>query len=162
MKAKLTYSVTYDVDALIPEIEEKQGDHPMTMTAIDEFLKDRFISYTDGTIDVSTSDDGFVTRSLNVEYYDNAKPYDPMEQFEAIYCPVPNHLDSHASWDGYMFETYGDQLAYVRQQPLNNVWTIIEEDGCQYIVTGYRIVNRLGYFITNYSWESSKLSFKIF
>jgi hypothetical protein len=53
------------------------------------------------------------------------------------------------SWNGCMYETYGEELDYVIKQPSNRIWTIIEEDGVMYISAGYHIVNRLGYFITN-------------
>lgn len=54
------------------------------------------------------------------------------------------------------YETYGDDLeavlARLKTHP-STVWTIIEEDGIQYIVAGYRLVNRLSYLITEIPYE---------
>ena len=75
------------------------------------------------------------------------------DEFVSRFRPIANHLNRHAScfWndgDGSMFETYGDELEYVRSQPFENVWTYIEADGGSFLVSGYRLINRLGYFIT--------------
>lgn len=66
--------------------------------------------------------------------------------------PQKNHLDENASYDGYMFETFGKELEYVlsvsRETP-NRVWTLVDADnGKLYICSGYHLVNRMGYFIT--------------
>lgn len=72
------------------------------------------------------------------------------DQFWEQFKPVQNHLESNASFDGCMFETYGDELAYVSKQLKNRtVWTIVEgENDTLYYLSGYRVVNRLGFFIT--------------
>jgi hypothetical protein len=44
MKIKLTYSKSYDLDKLMPEIQSANGDHPVTLESIKEFMSDRFIS----------------------------------------------------------------------------------------------------------------------
>ena len=65
------------------------------------------------------------------------------------YLPIENHLDPSASCNGYMFETYGKELDFVRSHGVGNVWTLVEGDeGGLYIDTGYRHVNRVGYFVT--------------
>ncbi len=69
---------------------------------------------------------------------------DWVEEFK----PVQNHIDKNASIDGLMFETYGKELDYVRAQGINRIWTFIEEDGVFSVSEGMRIVNRLGYAIT--------------
>ena len=50
------------------------------------------------------------------------------EAFAAIFKPTANHLNSNASFDwgdgcGTMFETYGDELAFVRTQAPDKVWS---------------------------------------
>ncbi len=62
--------------------------------------------------------------------------------------PVQNHIDKNASIDGMMFETYGKELDFVRAQDINHIWTFIEEDGAFSVSEGMRIVNRLGYAVT--------------
>jgi hypothetical protein len=62
-----------------------------------------------------------------------------------------NHLDNGASFGGYMFETFGKELKYVRKlakKSPRKVWTIIECDGIMYYTSGCHLVNRIGYFIS--------------
>jgi hypothetical protein len=44
MKIKLTYSMVYDIDKLMPEIKASAMDYPVTSATIEEFITDRFIS----------------------------------------------------------------------------------------------------------------------
>lgn len=70
-------------------------------------------------------------------------------QFEKEFRPVQNHFVENAPWDGSMFETFGEQLEFVRSQPPTNIWTWTDtDDGHFYIASGYHFVDRLGYFIT--------------
>ncbi|HVX13825.1 MAG TPA: hypothetical protein VHC22_21765 [Pirellulales bacterium] len=76
------------------------------------------------------------------------------DEFDAAYPLVTNHLNPNATWafgdgPGCLFETYGDELAFVlRQQPLT-VWTLVDgDDGNQYVISGYHLVNRIGYLIS--------------
>lgn len=77
-----------------------------------------------------------------------------LEQWEEQYRLVPNTFDPHASWDGAMFETYGEELEYVQALiPTNRVWTYCDGDeGELLIVSGYSYVNRIGYFVTEEPW----------
>ena len=70
------------------------------------------------------------------------------EQWLDKYKPIQNHLDNNASIDGLMFETYDEEYAFVVGVDRNRVWTYINEDGEDFITKGLRVVNRLGYFIT--------------
>ncbi|MBX9580291.1 MAG: hypothetical protein K2X87_08295 [Gemmataceae bacterium] len=76
------------------------------------------------------------------------------DEFDARYTLVPNHLDLNASWaygdgPGCLFETYGEELAFVRGQDPNTIWTLIDgDDGDQYLVSGYHFVNRIGYLLS--------------
>jgi hypothetical protein len=77
-----------------------------------------------------------------------------MEEWEATYKPIKNHIDSNASFQdesgqGIMFETYGDEYTFVNSQDHAHIWTYGDGDnGGSYIWNGYHYVNRLGYFIT--------------
>ena len=78
------------------------------------------------------------------------------EQFDEQFTLIENHLDDNASWGGAMFETYGEELDYVRMKAErgNNVWTILEgDDDTMFIVNGVHFVNRIGYLITREEWE---------
>lgn len=59
-----------------------------------------------------------------------------------------NHLVLDAPFDGCMFETYGDELAFVREQDVRCVWTVLDCDGAVAIVSGFYFVNRIGYLIS--------------
>jgi hypothetical protein len=68
------------------------------------------------------------------------------------YKPIPNHIDKDGTYfalDGvnYSFETYGEELKYIEKQNPKYVWTLIEEDGDQFIQNGKWHVNRLAYFV---------------
>jgi hypothetical protein len=77
-----------------------------------------------------------------------------MEEWEATYKPIYNHIDSNASFQdesgqGIMFETYGDEVEFVKSQSPANIWMYGSgDDGGTYIWNGWGFVNRLGYFIT--------------
>jgi hypothetical protein len=70
------------------------------------------------------------------------------EQFEADYPLVENHLDENSGYGGYLFETYGEELDFVRKQDNRCIWTWIDVEGGTSIVSGYHIVNRIGYLIS--------------
>jgi hypothetical protein len=88
-----------------------------------------------------------------IEYYSE-------EQFDEKFNLVDNHIDKNASFDGKMFETYGDELAFVIEMSKENkVITIIEGGGDEvdeegylipnmYYTSGMHHVNRIGYLIT--------------
>jgi hypothetical protein len=83
-----------------------------------------------------------------------------MDDFFEKYELVPNHIDENASWDGKMFETFAEQLDFVRSQHPNNIWTIvdIDYDGMA-IIPGYHLVNREGYLITKEPWDDEDVEY---
>ena len=78
-------------------------------------------------------------------------------QFEDRFKPIQNHLDDNASWGGAMFETYGEEMAFVlevHEKNPNRVWTIMDgEDNDMFIGNGLSYVNRVGYIITEVPFE---------
>ena len=77
------------------------------------------------------------------------------------YKPIANHLDENASFNdgdqGYMFETYGDELEFVKAQEPNRIWTYSDgDDGGTYISDGYHVVNRIGYFVTTVPYDDKQ------
>lgn len=70
------------------------------------------------------------------------------------YKPITNHIDPNASFQnesgsGIMFETYGDEVEFVKSQSPDKIWMYGDgDDGGSYIWSGWGFVNRLGYFIT--------------
>ena len=74
-------------------------------------------------------------------------------QWKEEFKPLINHLDEHASVDGYLFMPYGDQWEFVRGFDNERIWTLIisdlEDDSTLWeIISGVHIVNREGYLIT--------------
>ena len=47
----------------------------------------------------------------------------------------------------YPYETYGEELDFVRSQPAENIWTEIDGEGGCFIISGYRLVNRIQYYV---------------
>jgi hypothetical protein len=76
------------------------------------------------------------------------------DDFNTRYPLRTNHLNPHASWasgeaGGCLFETFGEELDFVRRQDPATVWTLVDgEDGDQYLLSGIHLVNRLGYLVS--------------
>ncbi len=76
------------------------------------------------------------------------------DDFDKQYPLVTNHIDPNASWafddgPGCLFETYGEELDFVRAQNPRNIWTLVDgDDDSQYVISGYHLVNRIGYLIS--------------
>jgi hypothetical protein len=86
------------------------------------------------------------------------------EEFDAKYELIDNHIDTNAGFDGKMFETFGEEIDFVREiSKQNRVITIVEsDDNCKdcdedddecvpdmYYISGMRLVNRIGFLITS-------------
>ncbi len=71
------------------------------------------------------------------------------DDFYETYTQRENHLDDNASFNGAMYETYGEEVGYVRKNIKSpRLWTIVECEEGLYYMSGYHYVNRLGYFFT--------------
>mgnify|MGYP001166181817 CR=1 len=82
------------------------------------------------------------------------------EQFYNQYELIENHIDDNSSFNGNMFETFGDELTFVKNMSKENrVITIIEGDEDfenefgeptlnMFYVSGMHLVNRIGYLVT--------------
>jgi len=95
------------------------------------------------------------------------------DEFIDEYKPIQNTIDTNASYDGMMFETFGEEVKTAFEAAKNNkCFTIIECDnedtpfcdnddceGCEgcnsitIISTGFHYVNRLGFLITEKPYE---------
>jgi len=67
--------------------------------------------------------------------------------------PINNHLDDNASFQdedgvGVMFETYGEEVEFVKSQDILTIWTYVDEDDESVVLDGFKLCNRIGYFIT--------------
>ncbi len=71
------------------------------------------------------------------------------DEWVETYKPISNHIDTNASFDGLMFETYGDEVEFVKSANPDCIWTYGDgDDGGSYVWNGWHFVNRIGYFIT--------------
>lgn len=99
------------------------------------------------------------------------------DEFYEKYRPIDNHLDKSAGWGGKLYETFGEERDFCFQlaQKENCVWTVIECDdtemdddaveldielddensnpSCLYIISGFHIINRIGFMITEEPYE---------
>ncbi len=70
------------------------------------------------------------------------------DEFCELYPLLANHLDPNASWDGCLFETFGEELDFVREQNPACVWTLVDDGDGVCLLSGFHFVNRLGYLIS--------------
>ena len=82
---------------------------------------------------------------------------DELEKWWDEYKPVSNHFCSENTDEEpslvCFFETYGEELNYIQTEvDIHNIWTWVDGDEGSYLVAGYHIVNRIGYFITEVPW----------
>jgi hypothetical protein len=92
------------------------------------------------------------------------------DEFYEKYKPLQNHLDSNASFDGLLWETFGDEINYCFElaKKEQRVWTIVECDDvdyepeddddeelkcCMYIISGFHYVNRIGFMVTEVPYD---------
>jgi hypothetical protein len=71
------------------------------------------------------------------------------EDWFNTYKPIKNNLVENSSFDDHMFETYGEEVEFVKAQDENRIWMLGDgDDGGMYIWNGWGFVNRIGYFVT--------------
>ena len=73
-------------------------------------------------------------------------------EFESKYKPIKNHFSKDP--DEVMFETYGEELEFVKAQDPRYIWTYLQGDMSDLVVAGYHFVNRIGYHISEVPWEN--------
>jgi hypothetical protein len=80
------------------------------------------------------------------------------EKWVDKYKPIENHFNGEeGSYNNTLFEIYGQEVEHVKKQNSNNIWTLIYgENENVYIVSGWHIVNREGYFITEHSFNDNE------
>jgi hypothetical protein len=72
------------------------------------------------------------------------------EEWVEKYNPIKNEIEESTTYEGFAFETYGEELDFVREHNPENIWTIITNGAdMSYLVSGMRWVDREFYFVTN-------------
>jgi len=82
-----------------------------------------------------------------------------LEEFLERFKPQKNHFDDNANCDGCAYETYGDELAYVKEvyeKHPNRIWTIFDCDGQMVVGNRFHFVNRMGYLICEVPFEDGE------
>jgi hypothetical protein len=78
------------------------------------------------------------------------------EEWEEKYQPIKNPIDSNASFDGMMFETYGEEFEAVKAADPAFVWTWLDDGEFSTITNGLEMVNRMGYFIASNPYDETE------
>ena len=66
------------------------------------------------------------------------------------YKPVKNEFEDTSTLDGYVFDyTEEDQWEYIKNQNVENIWTLVCTGDDDYIIPGLHWVNRESYLISN-------------
>jgi hypothetical protein len=90
------------------------------------------------------------------DFYDKYHPeFNQILLKTSIYKP-----EDMCAFGGCMYETFDEEFDYVKNQPKENVWTIIDEEDELYIVSGLHIINRVGYLITKEPASSKNETYK--
>lgn len=82
------------------------------------------------------------------------------EDFIEKYKPIENPIGENVPFDGFMFETYGEELDFVQkryEKAPGTVWTILDGEKGSYLASGYHFVNRLGYMVTENPYIGAEL-----
>jgi hypothetical protein len=80
-----------------------------------------------------------------------ATEYQGWSEWADKYKPKHNHFTKDEN--ALMFETYGEEVEYVKTIHPNFVWTYVDGEMSSLIVAGYHYVNRIGYYITENPWS---------
>lgn len=86
-----------------------------------------------------------MAKEFNIDNYKYVEEHITYGKF-LEHKPLRNHLNSDAKFAGALFDPTGEELKYILQLPVHNIWTLYEEDGQVKIRNGNRVRGRLGYF----------------
>lgn len=78
------------------------------------------------------------------------------DYWETNFKPIKNTISKYADDDLIHFETYGNEVEFVKQayeKDPKTIWTEVDGDSGTYIVAGYHFVNRIHYYITENPWD---------
>ena len=144
---------------IIQRIEDEDGIENGIEVYYEE-SGDSIINYRDGDKNIRATIYSILVELFR-QFFKQESDFDEWETFFNIYKPVKNHLDNNASFDGYMFETFGNEVDFVKSCNELCIWTLCEEDDIQFIQAGWHFVNRFGYLITEVPWEDKDEQYRI-
>lgn len=80
------------------------------------------------------------------------------EKFVDDFSPTINTFDEDRGYNGTLFETFGPEWEHVKIQKENHIWTLIDgENNNSWIIPGFHIVDRIGYFICQIAWTNEDI-----
>jgi hypothetical protein len=80
---------------------------------------------------------------------------DEVEVWENRYKPITNPLQPDE--ETTLFETYGADYDFVTSYDHTKIWTWVDGDNGTYIVAGWHLVNRIGYYLTEEPWADENM-----
>lgn len=85
------------------------------------------------------------------------------DTFYEFFKPYRHVGSENDIWGGHGLETYGRDLEIVRHHDSNFLWTVVEGDAAnsEWIVPGFRYVNRLCYLVTAEPHYDALVEFRI-
>lgn len=92
------------------------------------------------------------------EVESDAEPPMTFIQWCEKYRPIENTLCPGAPFDGYMYETFGSEQEYVRRHSEDRIWTVVDAEGDLVMLSGWHVVNRVGFFITERPWDGLQVA----
>ena len=81
--------------------------------------------------------------------------YDEIWEWEEKYKPINN---PNEKWETNDFETYGEDLDFVKQHDDDVIWTwcTSDGDGWDYVNQGWHYANRMGYHIASVPYQAGQ------
>ncbi len=80
------------------------------------------------------------------------------DEWKEKYIPCYNKLTLDGPYENQMFETYGEALDFVKESDNELIWTLIDgENNNSWIIPGFHIVDRIGYFICQIAWTNEDI-----
>ncbi len=88
-------------------------------------------------------------KEFNLDNYKYVEEHILFSQWLQSYKPQPNHLNPEARLSGLLYEHSGAEWDHIAQLPVQQFWTVYEEDGVLKIRNGYQVRGRIGYVVTH-------------
>ena len=81
--------------------------------------------------------------------------------FHEYFRPFRHPKAQNDVWGGLGLETFGEDSLLVRSYDQNHVWTVLDGDRDQWIVSGYHYVNRVCHLLTEIPHYGMSLEFRV-
>jgi hypothetical protein len=112
---------------------------------VEVMMEDRLPVYLD--CDIKDNREVYLTDTGDEEHQEN------FQFWVATYRPKINHLTPNAEFGGRMFETTGGEADFLHSQPEENIWTIANWEREDFLMPGFHLANRFGYFVTEVPFD---------